>query len=123
MIQMKENELISQRYNRILKLLDQERSVILKGPLSQLRALVDQREAAMSEILADEATLPEAFLTALKARAERNSRLLLASIAGVRSATDQIERIQSAQENLRTYSPDGQPVDVRQTQVTRDKRA
>ncbi|HYN45092.1 MAG TPA: hypothetical protein VES64_00205, partial [Allosphingosinicella sp.] len=61
-------------------------------------------------------------LTALKAKAERNSRLLLASLAGVRSAGEQITRIRAAGDKLRTYSADGQPVEVRQTPITRDRR-
>ena len=113
----------SARYERVLKLLDQERKVILNGPLVELPALVDRREAAMAEILEAEGTLPEAFLTALKAKAERNSRLLLASLAGVRSAGEQISRIAAASDRLRTYSPDGQPDEVRQPTITRDKRA
>ena len=112
----------SARYERVLKLLDQERKVILNGPLAELRPLVDRREAAMAEILGAEAALPEAFLTALKAKAERNSRLLLASLAGVKSAAEQIDKIRATRDKLRTYSADGQPVEVRQTPVTRDKR-
>ena len=77
--------LTSARYARILRLLDLERKVILNGPLSSLRALVDRREAAVDEVLDSESEVPEAFLAALKARAERNSRLILASLAGVRS--------------------------------------
>ena len=74
--------LTSARYARILRLLDLERKVILNGPLSSLRALVDRREAAVAEVLDSESEVPEAFLAALKARAERNSRLILASLAG-----------------------------------------
>ena len=77
--------LTSARYARILRLLDLERKLILNGPLSGLKALVERREAAIAEVLESETDLPEAFLVALKARAERNSRLILASLAGVRA--------------------------------------
>ncbi|MER2508004.1 hypothetical protein [Amaricoccus sp.] len=117
------NILNSVRYERVLKLLDQERKVILNGPLAELPALVDRREVAMAEILESEDVLPEAFLTALKAKAERNSRLLLASLAGVRSAGEEISRISAAHDKLRTYAPNGHPIEVRQPTVTRDKRA
>ena len=66
--------LTSARYARILRLLDLERKLILNGPLSGLKALVERREAAVAEVLESETDLPEAFLVALKARAERNSR-------------------------------------------------
>ncbi len=111
------------RYERVLRLLDQERKVILSGPLSELAALVEKREALIAELVAAERTLPEAFLAAVKARAERNSRLVLASIAGVKSAQAALERIDAAEGSLRTYSADGAPVEVAAKRVTRDKRA
>lgn len=117
------NILASARYARVLRLLDLERKLILNGPLSGLQALVDRREAAMAEILSTETELPEAFLLALKARAERNSRLILASLAGVKAGAAQIEQIRNASSGLRTYSAAGTPVEVRQNPVTRDRRA
>lgn len=115
--------LSSARLERVLRLLDQERKVILNGPLAELAALVARREALLAELLAEERSLPEAFLTAVKARAERNGRLILASIAGVKSATAQISQIDAARDSLRTYSAEGAPVEVASTRVTRDKRA
>jgi hypothetical protein len=117
------NMFASARYARVLRLLDLERRLILNGPLAGLKALVEQREAAVAEILANETDLPEAFLAALKARAERNSRLLLASLAGARSGAAQAEEARAAAERLRTYSASGEPVDVRTPRVTRDQRA
>ena len=74
-------------------------------------------------MLDSESEVPEAFLAALKARAERNSRLILASLAGVRSAAAQIEQIRATRTQLRTYSAAGTPVEVREPTVTRDQRA
>ena len=115
--------LTSARYARILRLLDLERKVILNGPLSSLRALVDRRESAIDEVLDSESEVPEAFLAALKARAERNSRLILASLTGVRSAAAQIEEIRATRTRLRTYSAAGTPVEVNAPAITRDQRA
>ena len=115
--------LTSARYARILRLLDLERKVILNGPLTGLKALVERREAVMAEILAAGSELPEAFLVALKARAERNSRLILASLAGVKSGVSQIEQINAARDELRTYTAAGTPVEVRRAQASRDQRA
>ena len=67
--------------------------------------------------------MPEAFLVALKARAERNSRLILASLAGVRAGAAQIDQIRTSRSQLRTYNAAGAPVDVRKPEVTRDQRA
>ncbi|HRO10975.1 hypothetical protein [Amaricoccus sp.] len=115
--------LTSARYARILRLLDLERKVILNGPLSNLCTLVERREAAVAELLEGEAGVPEDFLTALKDRAERNSRLLLASLAGVRAGAAQVEEIRAARSQLRTYSSAGTPVEVREPTITRDQRA
>ncbi len=113
----------SARLERVLRLLDQERRVLLSGPLAELKPLVDRREALLAELLAEERTLPEAFLSAVQARAERNGRLMQAAIAGVKSADAQIARIDAARDSLRTYSADGAPVEVTRSRVTRDKRA
>ncbi len=115
--------LSASRYERVLRLLDQERKVILTGPLTELKALVDRREALLAELLEAERTLPEAFLVAVRARAERNGRLILASIAGVKSAAAQIARMDEARDSLRTYSAEGAPVEVARPRVTRDERA
>ena len=117
------NILASARYARVLRLLDLERKLILNGPLTGLRALVDQRETAIADILANETDLPEAFLVALKARAERNSRLILASLAGVKAGAAQAQAAMTEASQLRTYSASGEPVEVHPTRVTRDLRA
>ncbi|MFO1209788.1 MAG: hypothetical protein U1E40_11265 [Amaricoccus sp.] len=114
--------LTSARYARILRLLDLERKLILNGPLSGLKALVERREAAIAEVLETETDLPEAFLVALKARAERNSRLILASLAGVRAGAAQIERIRAARDELGTYTARGRKQEAA-LPATRDQRA
>ena len=115
--------LTSARYARVLRLLDLERRLILNGPLAGLKPLVERREAAVAEILETESDLPEAFLVALEARAERNSRLILASLAGVRSGIARIEQIAGERGELRTYTAAGAPVAVRVAATTRDQRA
>lgn len=115
--------LLNSRHDRILQLLDLERKVILSGPLSGLKPLVDRREALLAEVLTQESDLPESFLSALKLRAERNSRLLMASLAGMKSAAAQVEQIREAREHLRTYNAAGTSVDVRKATITRDQRA
>lgn len=115
--------LSSGRYARILRLLDLERQVILNGPLSGLQALVDRREAEIAEMLAGGNDAPEAFLDALKRKAERNSRLILASLAGVKAAEAQIDQIDAQQSRLRTYAADGSAVEVGQTPSKRDQRS
>jgi len=115
--------LASARYARVLRLLDLERKLILNGPLAGLKALVERREAALAEILETETELPEAFIVALKSRAERNGRLLLASLAGVKAGAAEVERIQATRDTLQTYAPSGARVEVSPPHITRDQRA
>lgn len=110
------------RHEKVLRLLDQEHEVILNGPLGDLAGLVARREVEVDEILTGESP-SEAFLFAVKAKAERNSRLLLASLAGARAATDTVNRVRRAAARLRTYSADGHSVELGETSITRDKRA
>lgn len=111
------------RYERILDLLDLERRVILNGPLAGLKELVERREAVLAELLAQDAAAPEDFLAAVKQKAERNSRLILASLAGIRAADAQIAQIRDARDKLRTYTAKGSSVEVRNATLTRDQRA
>ncbi|MBP7003068.1 hypothetical protein [Amaricoccus sp.] len=111
------------RFDRVLRLLDEERRVLLEGPIADLGDLVARREALIAEIVAQETEIPRAFLTALKARAERNGQLIQAAIAGVRSAAAEVARIDAAQGRLRTYSAAGAPVEIARARVTRDTRA
>ena len=115
--------LTSSRCARILRLLDLERTVILNGPLGSLRTLVDRRERALAEILAAGRELPPDFVATLKARAERNTRLLLASIAGVKAAAEQVEKLAASGRQLGTYTAEGTRAKRASGPATRDKRA
>lgn len=115
--------LSSSRFDRALRLLDEERLVLLKGPLGDLAGLVERREALIAEILEQETEIPAAFLDALRGKAERNGRLIAAAIAGVKSAAAEVERIDAAQGKLRTYSAEGASVEIANARVTRDTRA
>ena len=49
--------------------------------------------------------------------------MIEASLAGVRAATAEVDRLEAATGNLRTYTERGAPVDVRAQHITRDERA
>lgn len=114
--------LASARHARLLRLLDLERKVLLNGPLSALRPLVERREAALAEIAAADQPPPAAFLAALKTKAERNARLIAASLVGLRAAGAEIDAARTARESLRTYAADGSATDMRSA-MSRDRRA
>lgn len=110
------------RQQQALDLLDQERTILLNGPLNALEALVTKRESLLTEIMAEPKQNPDGFLQILKSKAERNGRLLLASLAGLRSARDQIDEADQAAHTLRTYTPSGTSVAVSDAAKTHDHR-
>lgn len=110
------------RHDRVLRLLDDERRALLEGPIAALPGIVEKREALLAELLASGRPPPEGFLETLQARAERNGRLLLAALAGVKAARSQVEAAAAAQSNLRTYTADGASRDVRDAGATTDRR-
>ena len=110
------------RHERALGLLDAERRVLLDGPLSELKPLVDKREALLADLLAPGHDAPEGFLEALQAKAERNSRLLLASIAGLKAAREQVDAAEEARSSLKTYTATGAAVEVRKPASSHDER-
>lgn len=110
------------RHDRLLRLLDAERRVLTEGPLARLKPLVEKREALLEELLARGGEMPEGFLEALQARAERNSRLLLASLAGLKAARAQVEEAEAARTRLTTYTAAGTAVDVQPAAATHDQR-
>lgn len=115
--------LTASRYARILRLLDLERRVILNGPLASLNALVERRERALDEVLTAGRDVPPDFIAALKQRAERNSRLLLASLAGVRAASAEVDRLEKSRGQIGTYTAKGARLARLPDPATRDQRA
>ncbi len=115
--------LASARQARILRLLDEERRILLEGPLTALAAIVDRREAAMEEISAATDRLPENFVESLRAKAERNARLIQASLAGLRSADAEITRIEASGRAIGTYSASGRRTPEEPRPATKDTRA
>jgi hypothetical protein len=110
------------KQDRTLRLLDAERDALVDGPMDALQALVAKREALMAEILSDEAAPAEPFLRALKEKAERNSRLLRASLSGLRVAREQVSQAEHLSRSLRTYTADGASVEVSPARHDRDER-
>lgn len=110
------------RRDQALDLLDRERDILLNGPLNALEALVVKREALLTEILAEPEREPAGFLRTLRSKAERNGRLLVASLAGLRAAREQLDEAEQAARTLRTYTPSGTSVAVAETEKTHDHR-
>lgn len=110
------------RQARVLALFDEERDVLLNGPMTALAGLVTRREALVAALLAGPEPPPAAFLSALRIRAERNGRLLRASLAGIRTAQAQVEASEREARRFVTYTATGSPVEVAAPTQTRDRR-
>jgi hypothetical protein len=108
------------RHEEALALLDRERDILLRGPLSDLGSIVAAREAIVADLLAD--APPEGVLAALRQRAERNARLLLASLSGLRSAREQVAAVERASGVLKTYDAGGRAVEVSTKPTAQDRR-
>lgn len=114
--------LATARQSRILKLLDEERRILLNGPLTALSSIVARRESALAEIAGANTRLPDDFVESLRAKAERNARLIEASLAGLRSADRDIKRIEASGRALGTYSANGRRVAEDPGSVAKDTR-
>lgn len=103
------------RARKLLRLLDDERALLLAGRLSDLPALCTARDQLFQLIgksgVAGERALAE-YGPQIKARAERNRRLLKAALDGMRMAQTQLSRAAQSAADMQTYTADGKRVQV-----------
>ena len=86
-------------------LLDQERDLLLTGSLDGLARIVENKAQLAGRLSQIEGA---DGLEGLKAKAERNARLLEAAGAGVRSVIRRISAVREGPEPLSTYSASGE---------------
>ncbi len=100
------------RARRILALLDDERTLILRGDLRGLASLAPRSRAAVEDFAAagaPDAEEAEVELVAIRTAADRNRRLLAALMEGTRAASRDLARMQAARSQL-GYDRGGAPV-------------
>jgi len=103
------------RARKLLRLLDDERALLLSGNLAALPALCAARDHLFQSLgnggRAGDRALAE-FGAQIKARAERNRRLLKAALEGMRQALDQLSHASRSADSMQTYTANGKRVQV-----------
>ena len=94
---------------RLLRLLEDERMVLLEGDLGALPAFIAAKERLLAEIEADPKSVDAALLTRLRTAATVNQALLDAAAKGVRAARERLELARSGGPALSTYDATGKP--------------
>lgn len=97
--------------DRLLALLDAERTAILAGAFDTLAAQAQQK-ADLFDSVASEAKPDPLQLRLLGARVSRNQELLQAAMAGVRDVQTRMAALTAAQSTLNTYDRSGQPSQI-----------
>lgn len=88
------------------RLLDQERSLLLKGDIAGLDPIAREKARLAPELgvtVTDEQNLQE-----LRHKAMRNDQLLNAALKGVRAARTRLQEIRNGGAPMTTYGTDGQ---------------
>ncbi len=108
--------------NELLELLEQERSLLIKGEVDAVAALAEQKEELIEQ-LRTAGPLPAEGLSKLRERALRNKALLDASRTGLKAAATRLKEIRKAMLQLDTYNRDGNLTNLQTAQPKVEKRA
>ncbi|OUS05730.1 hypothetical protein A9Q96_11055 [Rhodobacterales bacterium 52_120_T64] len=108
------------RVRSILKLLAEERNIILKGPLSDLQGISARRDKLVDGLVGGQVALTNIDLAAIHHQANRNQNLLKASISGVRAAKALLSEQNRAAATMGTYTDSGERLEVPQKGKLRD---
>lgn len=100
--------------------LDRERAAILSGRFDTLERLVPEKERLADRLARKGADHPE--LDRLRARAERNARLLEAMRNGLNDARAQLNALRGTTQDLQTYDATGRKTNLGAPRPT-DRRA
>lgn len=95
----------------ILALLSEERTLILNGPLGDLKETVERREKMLQSLIHLKAALTEVDLQAIRTKAGVNEKLLKASISGVKAAQILISQQKHAASTMGTYTNTGEKLE------------
>ena len=88
---------------KMKRLLESERAILLEGNLDALSEIAKQKEA----LIPDMRSLPQSAHADIRAGAEKNHALLGAAMRGLRGAIRRINAISGANAPLQTYSATG----------------
>jgi len=100
------------RIRNILKLLAEERKIILKGPISDLSRLSARRDKLVEGLTSGKIALVEADIKAIRQEAERNKNLLKASLSGMQAAKTMLSEQHRAATTMGTYTDSGERLEA-----------
>jgi hypothetical protein len=100
------------RVRNILKLLTEERKIILKGPLPDLNRIAVRRDKLVEGLTGGKIALTEADMKAIRHEANRNQSLLKASLSGMQAAKTLLSEQQGAATRMGTYTDSGERLEA-----------
>jgi len=109
------------RIRNILKLLRDEREILLKGPLSELTRLSALRDKLVEDLTNGKTELAEADMKALHHEADRNQRLLEASLSGMSAAKTLLAEQRQTATTMGTYTDSGERLEALQKSNLTDR--
>lgn len=111
------------RVRSILKLLAEERNIILKGPLSDLERIAMRRDKLVEDLTSGKIPLIEADIEAIRHEADRNQSLLKASLSGLNAAKTLLSEQHRAATTMGTYTDAGERFETPQKRGLKDRKA
>jgi len=102
------------RIRAILKLLTEERKLILKGPLADLNRIAVRRDKLVEDLVNGKTLLTEADIKVIRHEANRNQRLLEASLSGMNAAKTLLPEQRRAATTMGTYTDSGERLEALQ---------
>ncbi len=109
------------RIRTILKLLVEERKIILKGPLTDLNRVAVRRDKLVEGLRSGKILLAEADLMAIRQEADRNQALLKASLSGMQAAKTALSEQHKAATTMGTYTDSGARLETPQQRDLKDR--
>lgn len=109
------------RIRNILKLLREERNLILNGPLSDLNHLATKRDKLVENLMAGKINLERSDIEAIKQEAAHNQNLLNASLSGIRAAKTLLSEQLHEVATMGTYTNAGKRLESSEFGVVKDK--
>lgn len=104
----------------LIGLLEEERTLLLKGDLAGLSGLLDRKQSLIEQLQAN----PEGDLSAVHDKLTRNHALLGSAMEGIRQVSERLEALKRTRLSLATYDRQGHRQTIDTTTSKRfEKRA
>ena len=113
------------KLRQIITLMEDERTVLLQGPLSALAAITEKRSAIL-DALENGGPVSRSVLgnglTKIRSLATRNKKLFEASVEGMNAATQSLRQLKANIGAMETYTSRGKKVLVVHNPTSKDHR-